>query len=64
MNNELAGTVLAADVKAQYDAQCKLVLSQKEVLAWILQGVAEEFFCDYDRLKRPGRLRGRIHRDA
>ena len=43
MNNELAGAVLAADVKAQYDAQCKLVLSQKEVLAWILQGVAEEF---------------------
>ena len=43
MNNELAGAVLAADIKAQYDAQCKLVLSQKEVLAWILQGVAEEF---------------------
>ena len=47
MNNELAGTVLAADVKAQYDAQCKLVLSQKEVLAWILQGVAEELQKDY-----------------
>ena len=43
MNNELAGAVLTADIKAQYDAQCKLVLSQKEVLAWILQGVAEEF---------------------
>ena len=33
MNNELAGAVLTADVKAQYDAQCKLVLSQKEVPA-------------------------------
>ena len=43
MENELARAVLTADIKAQYDAQCKLVLSQKEVLAWILQGVAEEF---------------------
>ena len=43
MENELARAVLAAEVKAQYAAQCKLVLSMKEGRAGFWQGVAEDF---------------------
>ena len=43
MESELSKTIDMADVKAQYDAQCKRVLSQREILARILKNVAEEF---------------------
>lgn len=43
MQNELSKALSAADTKVQYDAQCRRVLSQKEVLAWILKNTAEEF---------------------
>ena len=43
MQSELSKTIDVADVKAQYDAQCKRVLSQREILARILKEVAEEF---------------------
>lgn len=43
MESELSKTIDVADVKAQYDAQCKRVLSQREILARILKNVAEEF---------------------
>ena len=35
MQSELSKTIDVADVKAQYDAQCKRVLSQREILARI-----------------------------
>lgn len=43
MQNELSKALSAADTKVQYDVQCRRVLSQKEVLAWILKNTAEEF---------------------
>ncbi len=43
MENELARDLTLAGAKIQYDAQCKRVLSEKEILAWILQNVAAEF---------------------
>lgn len=43
MENELSKALSAADVKVRYDAQCKRVLSRKEVLAWILKYTTEEF---------------------
>lgn len=43
MRNELSRALSSADVKVQYDTQCKRVLSQKQILAWILKHTAEEF---------------------
>ena len=43
MENELSKAISLAQAKSQYDTQCKRVLSQKEVLAWILQYAVEEF---------------------
>ncbi|MEF2953875.1 MAG: hypothetical protein U0O33_05220 [Blautia sp.] len=43
MMNELSRDLSYAKEKVQYDAQCKQVLSQKEILAWILQRTVEEF---------------------
>lgn len=43
MESALSKAIDVADVKAQYDAQCKRVLSQREILARILKNVAEEF---------------------
>ena len=43
MMNELARDLSYAKEKIQYDTQCKQVLSQKEILAWILQRTVKEF---------------------
>ena len=43
MMNELARDLSYAKEKVQYDTQCKQVLSQKEILAWILQRTVKEF---------------------
>ena len=40
---ELARDLSYAKEKIQYDTQCKQVLSQKEILAWILQRTVKEF---------------------
>ena len=43
MMNELARNLSYAKEKVQYDAQCKQILSQKEILAWILQRTVKAF---------------------
>lgn len=43
MKNELARGISLAERKSQYDTQCKLVLSHKIILAWILKYVVREF---------------------
>ena len=43
MMNELARNLSYAKEKVQYDAQCKQILSQKEILAWILQRTVKVF---------------------
>ena len=43
MKNELAISVSLADGKSQYDAQCKKVLANRVILAWILRYTVEEF---------------------
>ena len=43
MVNELSKALSVAEMKVQYDVQCRKVLAQKEVLAWILKNTAEEF---------------------
>lgn len=37
MKNELAGDIGLAAGKSQYDAQCKRVLANKVILAWIIK---------------------------
>ena len=39
----LANDIEAADIKAQYDAEVKKILANKEILAWILQFCTDEF---------------------
>ena len=39
----LANDIEVADVKAQYDAEVKKILANKEILAWILQYCVDEF---------------------
>lgn len=43
MKNELSRDLSNAANKIQYDTQCKKVLSEKIILAWILKRVAKEF---------------------
>lgn len=43
MKNELARELACADEKVQYDTQCKKILGQKMILAWILKYTAKEF---------------------
>ena len=43
MNNELSRELSYAKEKVQYDTQCKRVLSQKQILAWILRRTVKEF---------------------
>ena len=43
MVNELSKALSVAEMKVRYDVQCRKVLAQKEVLAWILKNTAEEF---------------------
>ena len=43
MNNELSRELSYAKEKVQYDTQCKRVLSQKQILAWILKRTVKEF---------------------
>lgn len=43
MNNELSRDLSYAKEKVQYDTQCKRVLSQKEILAWVLKRTVKEF---------------------
>ncbi|WP_373212104.1 hypothetical protein [Ruminococcus sp. 5_1_39BFAA] len=43
MKNEIAKALSLAESKEQYDAQCKRVLGNKVILAWILKRVAKEF---------------------
>lgn len=43
MENELSRILSVAEAKVQYDAQVKKVLSQKEILAWILRETVEGF---------------------
>lgn len=41
--SELSRSIRSAGIKAQYDAQCKKILGNKEILSWILRGTMEEF---------------------
>lgn len=43
MKNELAKDIVRGDEKLRYDTQCKKVLANKTILAWILKHTAEEF---------------------
>lgn len=43
MDNNLAATISVADSKAEYDENIKNILSEKEILAWILQSTTIEF---------------------
>ena len=43
MRNELAGDIGLAAGKIQYDAQCKRVLANRVILAWILKYTVKEF---------------------
>lgn len=43
MGNSLTAAIAIADLKAQYDENTKNILSDKEVLAWILQYTTSEF---------------------
>lgn len=43
MRNELAGDISLAAGKSQYDAQCKRVLANRVILAWILKYTVKEF---------------------
>ena len=43
MKNELARDIIRAQEKIQYDTQCKKVLANKTILAWILKYTVEEF---------------------
>ena len=43
MKNELAGDIGLAAGKSQYDAQCKRILANKVILAWILKYTVKEF---------------------
>ena len=43
MRNELAGDIGLAAGKSQYDAYCKRILANKEILAWILKYAVIEF---------------------
>ena len=43
MKNELAGDIGLAAGKSQYDAQCKRILANKIILAWILKYTVKEF---------------------
>ena len=43
MQTSLANAVDSSDKKEKYDANAKLLLSHKEILAWILKGCALEF---------------------
>ena len=53
MVNELSKALSVAEMKVQYDVQCRKVLAQKEVLAWILKNTAEEIFksCRWKKLR-------------
>ena len=39
----LANDIEVADAKAQYDAEVKKILANKEILAWILKFCTDEF---------------------
>ena len=43
MDNQLKKNIRLIDSKARYDEQCKKLLSNKQILAWILKYCAEEF---------------------
>ena len=43
MENSLAVAINVADSKAEYDENIKNILSEKEVLAWILKNTTSEF---------------------
>ena len=43
MDNQLKKDISLIDSKARYDEQCKKLLSNKQILAWILKYCAEEF---------------------
>lgn len=42
MKNMLARDIELAEGKSQYDAQCKKVLANKTILAWILKYTVQE----------------------
>lgn len=42
-NNHIANAVIATDGKAKFDAMVKELLSDKQILAWILRDTMEEF---------------------
>lgn len=43
VNNHLTNAVLSTNGKTKYDAGVKEVLSDKQILAWIMQGAVKEF---------------------
>ena len=43
MENSLAVAINVADSKAEYDENMKNILSDKEILAWILKSTTSEF---------------------
>lgn len=43
MNNALSNTLISNENHENLDAACKAVLAEKQILAWILKGCAEEY---------------------
>ena len=43
LNTELSRTLTIAEAKEQYDENCKNILSNKVILAWILRRTVKEF---------------------
>lgn len=43
INTNIAKDIRTADVKANYDAACKRLLSEKVILAWIMKSCLEEY---------------------
>lgn len=43
MESYVAEVIRKADIKTQYDTTCKLILSEVEILAWILKGCIPEY---------------------
>ena len=43
INTPIAEDIHATDQRAQYDAACKRLLSQKVILAWIMKSCLKEY---------------------
>ena len=43
MNTDMKNMIIATSKDAQYDTSAKRILSQKQIMAWILVKTVEEF---------------------